>query len=120
MSFANAHNNTFANNSQIDQEDDQYDEEVYDEEVDTSVPMYEGELCDEWRFSCALCFTASGFTPTSRQSLPNFLVHLIEEHAEGDALDLIARVTLAQYPPLRCGPAKAGREMEESETVVGD
>ncbi len=104
MSFANANNTTFANNGQIDQQDDQYDEEC-----DTNVPMYEGELCNEWRFSCALCFTASGFTPTSRQSLPNFLVHLIEEHAEGEALDIIARVTLAQYPPLRCGPSKAGR-----------
>lgn len=104
MSANNANNNAFANNGQIDQQDDQYDEEC-----DTNVPLYEGELCNEWRFSCALCFTASGFTPTSRQSLPKFLVHLIEEHAEGDALDLIARVTLAQYPPLRCGPAKAGR-----------
>lgn len=115
MSFTNANNNanTFANNDQIDHANDQSDEEC-----DTDVPMYEGELCNEWRYSCALCFTASGFTPTSRQSLPNFLVHLIEAHAEGEALDLIARVTLAQYPPLRCGPARAGRGSSSSASSV--
>ena len=63
--------------------------------------------------------SASGMDPTCRQSLPNFLVHLIEENADGEALNLIARVTLAQYPPLRCGPSKANRGSSRTSSVHG-
>jgi hypothetical protein len=70
-----------------------------------AVPLFEGELREEWRYTCT-CFGPRGLTNTYRQSLSAYVTHVLEEHASHEGLDIIARVVLAQYPPLRYGATK--------------
>jgi len=119
MSFAAANNNNQANftNAEAHQYEDGHDDQFEDEPV-SNVPLYEGELRPEWRYYCT-CYNDSGLALRYFQSLSGFLLHVIQDHADGESLDLIARVALAQHPPSRCGPTKANRGASRTGSASG-
>lgn len=93
------------------------DDEQFDDEIVNSVPLYDGELQENWRYTCAECFSASGLHPTYRQSLDAFIVHQVENHLTCEELELTARVMFAQHPPLRCGPMSASSRASSRQTT---
>ena len=116
--FASNGHNAFAEPHQYeDGLDEQGDK--FEDEAGANVPLYDGELCPEWRYTCSCCFSPSGLTTTYRQSLSTFVMYLIDDHAEGEILDLISRVLLAQYPPLRYGPSKPNKSTSHISSVQG-
>ena len=119
MSFAanNNINQTNFTSAESHQYEDGHDDQFEDEPV-SNIPLYEGELRPEWRYYCT-CDNDSGLALRYKQSLSAFLVHVIEDHADGEVLDLIARVALAQHPPSRCGPTKANRGASRTGSVSG-